>query len=86
MPEHEAPHSGLVSLDRLNPGESATLHHIAEPLATGHGPRLAQLGVRVGAGLTVVQRTPGRGVVVSAGFSRYCLDNETAHALLVSQP
>lgn len=41
--------------------------------------RLAELGLRPGALLTVVQRTAGGGRVVDTGSARYAIDNRTLH-------
>jgi Fe2+ transport system protein FeoA len=50
------------------------------------GHRLAQLGLRVGALLTPVQRTPGGGVVVAVGDLRLALDRASVAALQVREP
>ena len=59
-------------------------------VATDAGPtsarRLAQLGVRPGATLTPVQRTPGRGLVVAVAELRLALDRETVAAMRVQDP
>lgn len=45
--------------------------------------RLAELGVRPGASLTVVQRTAGGGRVIDTGSARYAVDNRTLHHIEV---
>ncbi len=50
------------------------------------GHRLAQLGLRSGATLTPVQRTPGGGIVVAAGEVRLALDAASMAALQVRTP
>ncbi|MFZ2561166.1 MAG: FeoA family protein [Corynebacterium variabile] len=45
--------------------------------------RLAELGVRPGASLTVVQRTAGGGRVIDIGSARYAIDNRTLHHIEV---
>ncbi|MGB8382035.1 MAG: FeoA family protein [Dermatophilaceae bacterium] len=47
------------------------------------GRRLAQLGVRPGATLTPLQRTPGRGLVVAVAEMRVALDRQSVAAIRV---
>lgn len=48
--------------------------------------RLAELGLRVGAVVTVVSRTAGGGRVVGLGTSRIALDRTTSCRLAVEAP
>ena len=50
------------------------------------GRRLAQLGVRPGATVTPLQRTPGRGLVVAVAEMRLALDRESVVAIRVHDP
>jgi hypothetical protein len=50
------------------------------------GHRLAQLGLRAGALLTPVLRTPGGGVVVAVGELRLALDRASVAAMQVREP
>lgn len=43
--------------------------------------RLAELGIRRGASLTVVQRTAGGGRVIDTGTARYAVDHRTLCAI-----
>jgi ferrous iron transport protein A len=45
------------------------------------GLRLAQLGLRAGAGVTVLARTAGGGRLVGVGTTRIGLDRDTSHRL-----
>lgn len=45
--------------------------------------RLAELGMRPGSTITVVQRTSGGGRVVDTGHSRYAIDLDTLHKMEV---
>lgn len=45
--------------------------------------RLAELGIRCGAVVVALQRTPGGGRVVQVGHSRFVLDQETCAQLPV---
>lgn len=47
--------------------------------------RLAHLGVRVGMVVTPMLRTPGRGLVLSAGELRLALDRGSTRAVLLSE-
>lgn len=47
--------------------------------------RLAQLGLRVGAELTVVRTTAGRGCIVAVAGARIALDRDTARGLVVRE-
>lgn len=61
--------------------------HPAVFIETDAGPafgrRLAQLGVRSGAILTPVQRTPGGGLVVAVAEMRVALDRQSVAAIRV---
>jgi ferrous iron transport protein A len=50
-------------------------------LPRGSGLRLAQLGLRAGAGITVLARTAGGGRLVGVGTSRIGLDRDTSRQL-----
>ena len=52
------------------------------------GPRLAQLGLRAGAAVTVLARTSGGGRLVAVGTTRIGLDRDTSRqlALLPAAP
>lgn len=52
-------------------------------LADAPRRRLAELGIRPGVGVSVVQRTSGGGVVIDAAGSRIALDGSTARAITV---
>ncbi len=62
-------------------GRSAVFIQTHAGPAMGH--RLAQLGVRYGATLTPLQRTPGGGLVVAVGEMRLALDRESVAAIQV---
>jgi Fe2+ transport system protein FeoA len=53
------------------------------PLADAPRQRLAEMGVRPGAEVSVVQRTSGGGVVVEVGGAHIALDRATARAITV---
>jgi Fe2+ transport system protein FeoA len=50
-------------------------------LPRGSGLRLAQLGLRAGAAITVLARTAGGGRLVGVGTSRIGLDRDTSRQL-----
>jgi Fe2+ transport system protein FeoA len=50
-------------------------------LPRGSGLRLAQLGLRAGAGVTVLARTAGGGRLVGVGTTRIGLDRDTSRQL-----
>lgn len=70
----------------------ATLHSLAlhdsarlvAPAEPGLRHALARLGLRVGATVSVVQRTPGGGRVVSSGDVRIAIDGPTARQVSVT--
>ena len=69
------------SLIEIPLGRQVTL---ARPkLAPGLRLRLAELGIRRGARVTALQRTPGDGRVLQVGHSRIVLDHETCELLPV---
>lgn len=59
---------------------------LAVDLAPAHRQRLAELGLRPGADVQVVQRTAGGGVVVSVGGGRVALDATTARRITIGTP
>lgn len=62
-------------------GATLTLESVT--IAEGARRRLAELGLRPGALLTVVRRTAGAGRIVAVADSRIALDVVTARSLLV---
>ena len=48
--------------------------------------RLAELGIRPGATVSIIRRTAGGGIVVEAAGSRIALDRTTAASVQVEQP
>jgi ferrous iron transport protein A len=55
-------------------GRATVVASTADPALTR---RLAELGIRPGAPLTVVQRTAGGGRVIDTGSARYAVDHRT---------
>ena len=72
------------SLASLPPGATGTLG--PGGVVRAHGLRLAQLGLRVGAQVTVLSRTSGGGRLVAVGSTRIGVDRETCRRLEVSVP
>jgi len=58
-----------------------TVHQVSLP--EGPRRRLAELGLRVGVAIHVLQRTAGGGVVVGIGGSRIAVDRATAGLIAV---
>ncbi len=69
------------TLHSLGLHDSARLAAPAEPSLRRS---LARLGLRVGAVITVIQRTPGGGRVVSCGDVRVAIDGPTARQVVVT--
>jgi ferrous iron transport protein A len=74
-------HDATSSLSALPPGSTARLCDVR--LATAARLRLAELGLRPGAVVRVVNRTPGGGCVVGLGTSRVAVDRHTARNVAV---
>lgn len=67
------------TLRDLAPGTTGAVTAVAVP--EPHRRRLAELGVRPGAHVTLLRRTAGRGVVVAVAGARLALDRATAAAV-----
>lgn len=78
---HQRPDTSLANWPVGQPAAYLRTHAGA---SVGH--RLAQLGLRVGALLTPVQRTPGGGVVIAVGELRLALDRASVAAMQVREP
>lgn len=70
---------GSSSLADLEVGARATLTSLR--LGAGLARRLAELGVRPGAEVTVLHRTSGGGRILAVADGRIALDRATASAL-----
>ncbi len=71
----------VSTLHSLGLHDSARLDAPAEPSLRRS---LARLGLRVGAVISVIQRTPGGGRVVSCGDVRVAIDGPTARQVAVT--
>jgi ferrous iron transport protein A len=71
-------------LASLPPGAGGTLG--LGRVVRAHGLRLAQLGLRAGAQVTVLGRTAGGGRVIGVGSTRIGVDRETSRRLEVLVP
>ncbi|WP_080792988.1 FeoA family protein [Corynebacterium pacaense] len=81
IPSRNRGKSSWPSLADVPRGAEATLvRSHTEPALRS---RLAELGMRPGTTITVVQRTSGGGRVVDTGISRYAIDRETLRMMEV---
>lgn len=79
VPTAPADAVSVLSLAAAAPGTRGTLR--LGRVAPRHGMRLAQLGLRSGAEVTVLSRTAGGGRLVGIGTARIGLDRETSRRL-----
>ncbi len=70
-----------VELSSIDPDTSFLIADVRVPAT--HLRRLAELGVRVGASASMVQRTAGRGLVIRVEGCRIALDRATAASIEV---
>lgn len=71
-------------LDRAHLGVPVTLVAVDSPEPVRR--RMAEMGLRVGARVTVIQRTAGGGRLLGVAGSRIAVDRGTARAMAVSLP
>lgn len=72
----------MQTLRDLAPGATGAVTAVTVP--DPYRRRLAELGVRPGACVTLLRRTAGRGVVVGVAGARLALDRATAAAVRVT--
>ena len=71
----------VIPLTQLAPGQEGVVGVVE--LQTKYALRLAELGIRPGIGLTMIQRTSGGGIVVKSQGSRIALDRGTATSIAI---
>lgn len=82
MRSTSVPAAGAQPLGSVAVGAEATL--VGLDLANATRLRLSELGLRPGAVVRVLNRTPGGGRVVGLGAGRVAVDRATAGAVTVS--
>lgn len=68
-----------VSLHQLTIGQPEPITHIeTEEFSHDMQRRLAELGIRIGTTVTVIQKTSGGGRIIKLDHTRYAIDKYTA--------
>lgn len=87
------PSASPLQLARVHRGGSGRNHHarnttgeltVTDVTGTpGQNQRLAELGIRIGANVELLQRASGGGVILGVGSSRVALDRRTSEGIWV---